>query len=296
MNRPRNTGIQKDLDRIVAALDAGGEIYRSRSMENVRVYKKSGGDPVTEAEIAVNQRLFEMLVQDGDGWLSEESVDNEDRLRCSRIWLVDPLDGTKEYLAGIPEWCISIALMEDGGLVAGGILNPQTDELIYGSREIGVVYRNGRADHAETNILAREALVLASRSEVKRGEWKRFGQRPFRTLAMGSVAYKLALVAAGKADATWTLVPKNEWDVAAGAALVQFAHGHLLTTEGLPPAFNRKNPLLPGLVGFSRAGLERLLPFLKLVLEDNEFRDCLPWARSFANLDSEIMRSRMPSR
>ena len=122
MNKPKNRRIQEDLDRIVAALDAGGKIYRSRSMESVRVHKKIGGDAVTDAELQVNQLLSEMLVQDGEGWLSEEDVDNEDRLRCSRIWLVDPLDGTKEYVAQIPEWCISIALMEDGEFVAGGIL------------------------------------------------------------------------------------------------------------------------------------------------------------------------------
>ena len=296
MNKQKNTRIEKDLDRIVAALEAGGKTYRSRSLENVRVHKKRGGDAVTDAELEVNQLLFEMLVQDGDGWLSEEAVDNEDRLRCSRIWLVDPLDGTNEYVEGIPEWYISIALMEDGGLVAGGIFNPQTGDLIYGSREIGVICRNGKAHHAGLKSLSREALVLASRSEVKRGEWKRFSDGPFQTLAMGSVAYKLALVASGKADATWTLVPKNEWDVAAGVALLQFAQGYSLSTTGLPPTFNRKNPRFPGLVGFSAAGLERLRPFLKYALEGNEFRDCLPWARPFATLDSEGRRSRTQSR
>ncbi len=289
----RKTRIHKDLERIVAALDAGGKIYRSRSMENVRVHKKQGGDPITDVELQVNQLLFEMLVRDGDGWLSEESVDNENRLRCPRIWFVDPLDGTKEYIKRMPEWCISIALMEDGRFVAGGIFNPQSDELIYGSRESGVLCRNGRTHNAEIRISPREALVLASRSEVKRGEWKRFSQAPFRTLAMGSVAYKLALVAAGQADATWTLVPKNEWDVAAGVALLQFAQGHLLTIEGLPPVFNRPKTILPGLAGFSAAGLERLRPFLKYVLEGIEFRDCLPWVRRFATLDSEIVRSRI---
>jgi myo-inositol-1(or 4)-monophosphatase len=296
MNKAKNKRVQKYLDRIVAALDAGGRIYRSKSMENVRVRKKRGGDAVTDAELQVNQLLREMLVQDGDGWLSEEDVDNEDRLQRSRIWIVDPLDGTSEYVAQLPEWCISIALMEDGGLVAAGIFNPQTDELIYGSREIGVVCRSGRTPKAEIKVLPREALVLASRSEVKRGEWKRFSEGPFQTLAVGSVAYKLALVAAGKADATWTLVPKNEWDVAAGVALLQFAQGHSLTTEGLAPTFNRKNPLFPGLIGFSAAGLERLRPFLKCVVEGKEFRDCLPWARPFAALNSEIIRSGIQSR
>jgi myo-inositol-1(or 4)-monophosphatase len=296
MNKSRNTSIQKDLDRIVAALVAGGKIYRSKSIENLHIHKKRGGDSVTDAELQVNQLLFEMLVKDGDGWLSEETVDNKDRLQRSRIWLVDPLDGTKEYIKGIPEWCISIGLMEDGRFVAGGIFNPQTDELIYGSREIGVVCPSGWSHSAEMKVLPREALVLASRSEVKRGEWKRFSQGRFQTLAMGSVAYKLALVAAGKADATWTLAPKNEWDVAAGVALLLFAQGHVLTTDGLPPTFNRTPPLFPGLVGFSAAGLERLRPFLKFVLEGNEFRDCVTWARPFATMGSETMRSRIRSR
>src|ERR1700689_1969258 len=98
MNKPNNTSTQQDLDKIVAALKAGGEIYQSRPMGDVRVHKKIGGDAVTDAELQVNQLLFKMLVRDGDGWLSEEDADSEDRLRCSRIWIVDPLDGTKEYI------------------------------------------------------------------------------------------------------------------------------------------------------------------------------------------------------
>src|SRR6516162_601015 len=112
MTKPRSTRIQKDLDKILAALDAGGKVYRSRSRENVCVKKKRGGDLVTDAELQVNQVLFEILVKDGDGWLSEEDVDSGGRLQCSRIWLVDPLDGTKEYVCRKPESCISIALME----------------------------------------------------------------------------------------------------------------------------------------------------------------------------------------
>jgi myo-inositol-1(or 4)-monophosphatase len=274
---------QRDLDRIVSSLEAAGEIYLSRPMRTVRAVKKSGGDLVTDAEREVNQLLFGMLVQDGEGWLSEESADSEQRLRCSRIWLVDPLDGTKEYVAQIPEWCISIALLEEGQLVAGGIYNPLTDELFYGSRETGVICRNGSPHTFERdNELPGQALVLASRSEVQRGEWERFGREPFRMRPVGSVAYKLALVAAGKADATWTLVPKHEWDVAGGVALLLAAQGRVLTSEGVLPSFNNRNPLFPGLVGFSATGIERLRPFLELVSTGTRFRDCLPWARPFA--------------
>jgi len=95
------------------------------------------------------------------------------------------------------------------------------------------------------------ALVLASRSEVKRGEWKQFESAEFNIRPMGSVAYKLGLVAAGRADLTFTLVPKNEWDVAAGAALVESAGGWVLKLDNSPLRCNQKNPLISGLLAGS---------------------------------------------
>src|SRR5579864_5318682 len=274
------TDRQKDISKIVDALEAGGKLYQSRSMDSVRVEHKSGGDPVTDAEREVNQLLFKALVSEGEGWFSEESADSADRLRCSRIWLVDPLDGTKEYVARIPEWCISIALLEEGELVAGGVLNPLTDELFYGSPETGVVYQDRSGRGFNRNSAASELpLVLASRSECKRGEWERFRSSPIRLHPMGSVAYKLALVAAGKADSTWTLVPKHEWDIAAGVALLLAARGTVVRKDGVPPSFNQKNPLLPGLVGLSQSGTRRLRPFLEVLSLTQGFEDCLPWVK-----------------
>lgn len=267
-----------DLDRITAALQAGAQLYRSRSMESVRVDKKSGGDPVTDAECEVNELLFKTLVQPGEGWLSEESADSQERLSRSRVWLVDPLDGTKEYVSGIPEWCISIALLEEGRFVAAGVMNPATSEMFCGSREQGLLISpdgpNGN------NVDDAEPLVLGSRSEVKRGEWERFRDRGFHMQPMGSVAYKLALVAAGRADATWTLVPKHEWDVAAGVALLQFSGGIVLGLDGGFPRFNQTDPIFPGLIGFSASGLERLRPFLVEALSSSAFQDCHSWARA----------------
>ena len=92
------------------------------------------------------------------------------------------------------------------------------------------------------------ALVLGSRSEFKRGEWKQFQDGSLVLRAVGSVAYKLALVAAGLADATWTLVPKHEWDVAAGTALVQTAGGTVRNLDGSSVKFNQPKPWLPGLI------------------------------------------------
>lgn len=277
-NEVKMTDRRKDISKIVDALEAGSKLYQSRSMDSVRVEKKSGGDPVTDAEREVNRLLFEALVSEGDGWFSEESADSAERLQRSRVWIVDPLDGTKEYVTRIPEWCISIALLEDGKLVAAGVLNPLTDELFYGTPETGIVYqdRSGRGFN-EDSVSSELPLVLASRSECKRGEWERFRVAPIRLRPMGSVAYKLALVAAGRADATWTLVPKHEWDVAAGVALLLAAHGTIVRKDGVPPSFNQKNPLLPGLAGLSGTGITRLGSYLRELSIAPGFEDCLPW-------------------
>jgi myo-inositol-1(or 4)-monophosphatase len=271
---------KRDLERIVQALEASAAIYRSRPADTIRVNEKAGGDPVTDVELAVNRLLFETLVSPGDGWLSEESADNSDRLTQSRVWLIDPLDGTKEYIAGVPECCVSIALLDEGRLVAAGVLNPCTGEMFCGCADPGVTASNNQTKAIGSEGLDDSSpLVLASRSEVNRGEWRRFHDAEFRVQPVGSVAYKLALVAAGRADATWTLVPKHEWDVAAGAALVQFSRGIVLRTDGQSPVFSQRDPILPGLVAFSASGLEKLRPFLCRALKDPALDDCQPWAR-----------------
>lgn len=280
----------KDIERIIAALQAGAELYRSRTMDSVRVERKRGGDPVTDAEREVNDLLFKELVQDGEGWLSEESADSHERLTRSRVWLVDPLDGTKEYVSAIPEWCISVALLEEGHFVAAGVMNPATGELYCGSRETGLARSaSSRVESRVNPPDSSKPLVLGSRSEVKRGEWERFRAAPFRIQPVGSVAYKLALVATGKADATWTLVPKHEWDVAAGVALLQFSGGLVLSLDGELPSFNRPDPILTGLVGISASGLERLRPFLSGLSSDPAFQDCHRWARVLADSPADAL-------
>jgi myo-inositol-1(or 4)-monophosphatase len=240
------------LPRIEAGLQAALEVLKGLRRESMRVDDKGAAGPVTDADRAINDVLTRMLPADGEGWLSEESRDDPVRLERRRVWAVDPLDGTKEFVAGIPEWCVSVGLLEDGEAVAGGIANPATGEVFLGGRGTGVTY-NGRPARVSGRQSLEGALVLASRSEVDRGEWERFRGASFTVRPMGSVAYKLALVAAGLADATWTLVPKHEWDVAAGVALVLAAGGTVRTKDGSPLRFNQARPKLTGLIAQSPA-------------------------------------------
>lgn len=252
MSTRQATGVTRitasdDLIRIEAALDIAAEALAPFTPGDIAARMKQGDDPVTAADLAVNEALLKSLPRNGEGWLSEETADDALRLACSRVWVVDPVDGTREFVQGIPEWCVSIGLVIDGRPVAGGILNPAAGHRIVGTVDDGVTL-NGTPTAVTGTERVDGALVLASRSEVKRGEWDPFFATPVSVRNMGSVAYKLGCVAAGLADATWTLVPKHEWDVAAGAALVDAAGGAVFGPDGEHIAFNQRAPKLPGFV------------------------------------------------
>jgi myo-inositol-1(or 4)-monophosphatase len=243
--------LQYILERIRTALNAAAAVALRFSPGGTKVqHKAERNDPVTEADRAINDILHELLPQKNEAWFSEETVDDLSRLNARDVWIVDPLDGTREFIQGIPEWVISVGFVRDGKAVAGGICNPQTGEVFIGSIEAGLTL-NGQPARVKSRSTMPGSLVLGSRSEIKRGEWGRFESGLFTVKPLGSVAYKLALVAAGCADATWTLVPKNEWDIAAGVALVRAGGGIAYSPEGRIPTFNNRNPLQSGLIAHS---------------------------------------------
>ncbi len=253
-----NSSYADILQRIQSALEAARVVLNRFTAGAIEAEYKAGHDPVTEADKSVDAVLRKELLRDGEGWLSEESVDDLSRLDKRRVWVVDPLDGTREFVAGIPEFCVSIGMVEGGRPVAGGICNPVTNEMFLGAIDCGITY-NGKPAKPSQKTSLEGALILASRSEVKRGEWKAFDNPSFKVRPMGSVAYKLALVAAGLADVTFTLTPKNEWDVAAGAALVDSAGGYVRTLDNQRLRGNQRNPLLSGLLACGPNLREELL-------------------------------------
>jgi myo-inositol-1(or 4)-monophosphatase len=250
------------LQRIDSALASTHAVFARFTPGEVETEYKAGHDPVTQADRAVDTVLRENLLREGEGWLSEESADDLSRLEKSRVWVVDPLDGTREFVMGIPEFCVSIGFVENNKPVAGGIYNPATKETILGAIDCGVIYNGKPAQPTQRKTLP-GSLILASRSEVKRGEWQQFQGGDYQIRPMGSVAYKLGLVAAGLADVTFTLTPKNEWDVAAGAALVTSAGGFVATLDNTPLRCNNRNPLLTGLMASAPGLREPLLSVLE---------------------------------
>ena len=136
------------MERIRGALEKAVSVISSFVPGEVKADQKSlGCGLVTEADRVANRVLREVLLREGEGWLSEESVDDLARLEKQRVWVVDPLDGTLEFVAGIPEWCVSIGLVENGRAVAGGVCNPATGETFLGFLENGLTY-NGKPARA----------------------------------------------------------------------------------------------------------------------------------------------------
>lgn len=259
------------LARVEAALDQTRSVFASFDVGRVAKLQKAGGDPVTEVDLEVDRVLKDLLQRDGEGWLSEETADTTERLSCELVWIVDPLDGTREFVDGLPEFCTSVAAVIDNRPIAGGVLNPAADLLI-----TGAVGQGARCNGTTASPLRSESLdrmrVLASRSEWKRGQWTVVERSGIDVVPMGSVAYKMARVAAGLDHATWTPVPKHEWDVAGGAALLAAVGGRTLTKDLADVEFNQPTPWLSGVIA-SPPGFETHLDLVSGLIEKQTAKD-----------------------
>jgi myo-inositol-1(or 4)-monophosphatase len=241
---------------------AAGETIMEFFMESYQVSEKSPDNPVTDADLAADrylrERLSEILPQ--AGWLSEETTDDLERLKRPLIWIVDPLDGTKEFVMGIPEFCVSVALVAYAQPILGIVYNPVSAELYTCLKGSGVYLNEEPAQVSSKKVLA-GMTIDASRSERKRGEFEPFEQL-INVRTLGSIAYKLARVAAGQADATWSRGPKNEWDICAGTLLVSEAGGHCVDLDNHPFQFNKAKPEISGIIATNDSLYKQVIELL----------------------------------
>lgn len=231
------------LARIVAAVEEAGAVIRG-----ARPAAAVGAGTVTAADRLTDAFLRErLLALRSCAWLSEETPDSTARLTHNEVWIVDPLDGTREFVRGIPEYTVSVALVVERMPELAVVHNPVSGETYSAMRGAG-------AFCGAAPLHVREGIRLeASRAEVEQGEFE-----PFRAAwcirPVGSIAGKLAHVAAGRAAVTLSRGPKHEWDVCAGVLLVREAGGRVSDLHGRPLLFNRPIPLIDGiLAGAPRA-------------------------------------------
>ena len=233
---------------LTGAVRAAGHVAMSFFQDEPKAWEKSPGQWVSDADHAANDFLKHALCGRFPeyGWLSEESEDDPSRLAAERVWVVDPIDGTNAFLAGRPEFTISAALVANGITVAAALFNPATDEM-FEALAGGGARLNGEPIQVSTAAAIEGARLVSSRSEKDRDEW-RDRLSGMTVTAISSIAYKLALVAAGKYDACITLYPKSEWDIAAAALLLAEAGGRITDARGEGFTFNKADTSFPEVV------------------------------------------------
>jgi myo-inositol-1(or 4)-monophosphatase len=248
-------------DLLVRAVREAGALALSMFGSPVRSWIKGHSSPVCEADIAADRLLRERLAGEmpAYGWLSEESVDDPARLKTRRVWIVDPIDGTRGFIAGHPDWAISAALVEDGRPVAAALFAPATDELFVAIKGQGATL-NGKAIAASNGAHFDGARLAGPQRRLER----------FAALAPGiemvpkihSLALRIARIAAGTLDAALAAPNSRDWDLAAADLLVHEAGGALTSLDGAPPVYNRPDPVHGALIA---AGGARHAAMLALV-------------------------------
>nr|WP_319248682.1 3'(2'),5'-bisphosphate nucleotidase CysQ [uncultured Celeribacter sp.] len=239
-----------DLDLLIEAARNAGEIARPYWRADPEVWDKGGGQgPVTEADLAVDRMLHEYLLSERPeyGWLSEETVDTtSERLGKDRVFIVDPIDGTRSFIHGDHNWAHSLAIAEAGEVIAAVVYLPLRDRLFTATLGGGAEL-NGSALQASQRCDLEGATVLATRQHLKDEHW-RGGAPKFIHKFRPSLAYRLSLVAQGRYDAMFSLRDTWEWDVAAGTLIVSEAGGQVSDRQGKRPLFNQAKPQLNGIV------------------------------------------------
>lgn len=232
-----------------------------------RVWSKSGGSPVTEADVAVDTFLKVRLseVEPAAAWLSEETIDDPVRLGADRVWIVDPIDGTRAFLSGHPDWSIAVALLEAGEPVLGVVFAPATGRFYE-----AIAGEGATLDGAPIRVSDRAALEGARITGPKPmqdrllGGAARLGDAPTvtRVERVPSLALRLARVAEGVIDLGLVSKDSRDWDLAAADLILREAGGVVCDLDGRPTVYNRPEPRHGELVAVPRALCEPTLAAL----------------------------------
>jgi myo-inositol-1(or 4)-monophosphatase len=248
-----------ELSLLEEAAREAGALARSLLLKPLEVQSKGAAGPVTNVDFAVDAFLEEKLLgaRPDYGWLSEETPDEPARrIGKPRTFMIDPIDGTAAMIGRAPQWTISIGLVEGERAFAGAVYNPMTDEMFVGAIGHGATL-NGRAAHVTNAEKLEGARMIAQLFRFNPKRWPAPWPK-MDVIERQSIAYRMALVAAGLGDAALLFGFKHEWDIAAGAALVEAAGGVVTDLWGEPIRFNQRPARAPG-VAVSGAALHPLL-------------------------------------
>jgi len=241
-----------DLKLLINAAHDSADIARKYWKQSPDAWDKSAGaGPVTEADIAIDKMLHDQLrtARPDYGWLSEETEDNSARLTRDRVFIIDPIDGTRAFIEGSKTFAHSLAIAHKGQVVVAVVFLPMLDKLYVATKTMHASL-NGRPISPKSPRQDQKPTVLATKRNFDQEHWTtdiQAFERHFRS----SLAYRLCLVAEGRFDAMLTLRPTWEWDVAAGALIAECAGATVTDIGGAHPSFNTPHPQLNGMVAAS---------------------------------------------
>ncbi len=240
---------ERELGVAREAAMRAGEIIARHAAGKRENWEKSQDNPVTQADLEANESIQSAIRTrfPDDAVLSEETADSPDRLAASRLWVIDPLDGTKEFIEGIPQYAVSVGLVEDGVPVVGAIYQPLTRECFWAAQGHGA-FLDDEPLRVSVQQYLDQSVMLSSRTEMKRGQVDRFKEWFAKIDPVGGAAFKLALIASARGDLWVSTAPKSEWDVCAGDVLVREAGGVFVTLDAGQRVYNQSDVLLQPLM------------------------------------------------
>lgn len=261
---PLDKTFEDELTLLLDFARASGEIARKFHGRNPETWEKDGGaGPVTEADIAIDRMLrHELLAAKPDyGWLSEETEDNQDRTAHDRVFIVDPIDGTRAFMRGDDGFCHALAIADKGMIVAAAAYFPIKDQMYWATKG-GSAFRDGEPINSSERTEIEGASTLAGKIQKNALKWPG-GPPPVNRTFRNSLVYRHCLVADGSYDLAFTLRPAWEWDVAAGELIAAEAGAAVSTTEGTSWHYNAPHPRMPGVVAGPKALHDDVLARLK---------------------------------
>lgn len=262
------TDLAADHELIVETVREAGTLAMRYFRTDVQSWRKARDEPVSEADLKVDRFLRERLraARPDYGWLSEETRADPERLEKDRVFIVDPIDGTRAFLRGQPHFTVCAAVVERGRPTAAAVYNPATGEM-FEALLGGGARRNGETLRVGARSELAGARLLADRETFAPRHWDR-PWPPMTVENRNSTAYRLALVACGAFDATVSLWAKKDWDLAAAELILSEAGGLATTHAGQPFTYNGPKPRQPSLLAANPAlhaalhvrlaGIERL--------------------------------------
>ncbi len=236
---PARDILTRDAALLTDTVREAGALALSLFRTELKNWTKGASSPVSEADIRVNDLLESRLrsATPDYGWLSEESVDDEARLEKRLVWIVDPIDGTRGYLAGREDWCVSVALVENGSSLLAAVFAPASDEFFFAMRGQGAV-RNAVPVLATSGTELDFSRVAGPKPLVER--LNRQSGEIILHPRIGSLALRLCRVAQGSLDAAFAGGQSRDWDLAAANLIVQEANGNMTALSGDAILYNRR--------------------------------------------------------